>query len=60
MIAMGAPLLAMFLIMAAVEKGYTVLHQGVPDLLSGCAEIFIGGAIAAWGTRQARANRTAV
>ena len=60
MIGMGAPVLAMFLFFAAGEEGYTVLHEVVPYLLCVCAGIFIGGAMAAWGSRPARAGRTAV
>jgi|SRR5450759_4164109 len=39
LIAMVAPLLAMFLLMVSDEKGGTVLAQGVPMLVAGC----IGG-----------------
>ena len=51
--AMMAPLLAMFLFMAAVEKGGVVLAQGVPMLLAGSIGGLAGSVAAHRGTAPA-------
>jgi hypothetical protein len=51
--AMMAPLLAMFLFMAAVEKGGVVLAQGVPMLLAGSIGCLAGSVAAHRGTAPA-------
>jgi hypothetical protein len=56
LVAMIAPLLAMFLLMAAVEKRGTVLAQGVPMLLAGCIGCLAGSVAAHRGTAPGRAR----
>jgi hypothetical protein len=51
--AMVAPLLAVVLFIAAVEKGDVVLTQGVPMLLAGCIGCLAGSVAGHLGTRTA-------
>jgi len=57
--AMVAPVLAMFLFMAAAEKGGVVLAQGVPMLLAGSIGCLAGSVAGHLGTRTAPNRKAA-